>query len=111
MRSFELGSRFFWIKVEAATAIVGSWIAQGDVVSSLGAWERIIVRWGALGIVAMALYRLLWHEIPAWRNELREERNASREAQEAERKAHKEGLERIAESMDRMARKLGNGGP
>jgi len=77
------------VKVETVTVLFAGWVAQGGIgLEDLEVWERVVVRWGALGLVGMALYRLLWHELPG----LREERDR-------DRKAHRHDIDKIVSAL------------
>lgn len=106
MTFFGFNWRMVAIQAEAAVVLLGGWVAQGGF--SGGGWDYV-ERWGGLGLAGIALWRLLWHELPAWREEFRAEREANAGAQRAEREMHAAGLADLADSIRDLAEDLEKG--
>lgn len=70
-------ARIVLIRVETAVVILSGWISQSGsgLVSAQYEW---LERLGGLALAAIAMWRLMWYELPAWREELRREREANK---------------------------------
>lgn len=99
------GATFHVLHRGDAVALVMAIAAQGSAElagTSLPVWLEFLLEGGALVLVGAVLYRLLWHEMPAWRDDSRgwrEEIKELREESAAERELHRETMASISQSF------------
>lgn len=65
--------RLLAIKFEASTVLIAGWFAQ----ATPGLAPAWLEKGGALTLAGIAIWRLLWYELPGWRLEFRLERESN----------------------------------
>lgn len=69
--------RVVLIRIETTTLLLSGWVSQSGTGLVADQYEWL-ERLGGLALAAIAMWRLMWYELPAWREELRLEREANK---------------------------------